>query len=111
MSHTPELAISLGRQDGRSTLLMCAGTWDVEQLPSAARRYALVVETKEPNHVVDVVFRLDPAAHPARMREDMVRLDSTGCDQLIAHRLGKGKVGQTISVKVTQLYPTEPELD
>ena len=80
-------------------------------LPPGGCDRPVVVQPQERDHVVGVLLGADGPRRPPRARKHVVGPDPPRLQQLVAHALGKGDVGEPVAVHVAQLAPPEPELD
>jgi len=63
----------------------------------------LVVEVEQGDYVLHIGVRANPAAHPTGVGQNVVRLRSSGGDELVSRRFGKWEVAKMIAVDVVRL--------
>src|SRR2546426_7928936 len=72
---------------------------------------SLVVQAEQGDDLAHVFRTTDPAAHPARLRQHMMRARLAARNQFVADPRRKRQVGQPVAVEMSNLAMVDSELD
>src|SRR2546426_5879592 len=113
-SHTRAQASSRVMLDGvplHEMVPWCMTAWRLLLVGSTNAGQSLVVQAEQGDDLAYVFRTTDPAAHPARLRQYMMRARPAARNQFVADPRRKRQVGQPVAVEMSNLAVVDSELD